>query len=107
MTKRSNRYEEFEKRALAHPKVRESFEEGLEQLRLAVAAAELREKMGLSQKKLAEKIRTTQAVISRFENGGNIKLTTLYKVARALNAKVKFEFVPLKKRPKQASAKSA
>jgi len=76
--KKGSRYAEFKKRALARPKVREAFEEGLEVLRLAVSLAELREKRGLTQTQLAARLGTR--VISRIENGGNVELKTLHKI---------------------------
>jgi len=93
MTKRMNRYTEFKKRALARPEVRESFEEGLDVLRLAVSLAELREKRGLTQTQLAAQLHTSPAVISRIENGGNVELRTLQRIAKALRARLKIELV--------------
>lgn len=56
--------------------------------KLAVA----REKAGLSQAQLAEKLGTDQASISRIERGQrNITLETLAKLARALGLKVTVE----------------
>lgn len=94
VTKR-NRYLEFKKRALARPKVRESFEEGLDLLRLAVSLAELREKRGLTQTQLAAILNTSPSVISRIENGANAQVKTLHKIAKALNARLKIELVEL------------
>ncbi|RMG52337.1 MAG: XRE family transcriptional regulator [Acidobacteria bacterium] len=91
--RRKNRYAEFKKRALARPEVRESFEEGLDVLHLAVSLARLREKRGLTQTQLAAKVHTSAAVISRVENGRNVELRTLQKIAAALNAKLKIELV--------------
>lgn len=88
-----SRYAEFKKRALARPKVRESFEEGLDVLRLAVSLAELREKRGLTQTQLAAKLHTSPAVISRIENGSNVELKTLWKIVRTLRARLKIELV--------------
>jgi transcriptional regulator with XRE-family HTH domain len=73
--------------------VREAFEEGLDILRLAVSVAELREKHGLTQTQLAAQLHTSPAVISRIENGGNVELKTLQKLARALHAQLKIELV--------------
>ena len=88
-----NRYTGFKEKALARPKVRESFEEGLDVLRLAVSLAELREKQGLTQTQLAAKLHTSAAVISRIENGGNVELKTLQRIARALHARLRIELV--------------
>jgi len=93
MIKGKNRYTEFKKRVLARPKVRESFEEGLDVLRLAVSMAELREKRGLTQTQLAAQLHTSPAVISRIENGGNVELKTLQRIAQALHARLKIELV--------------
>jgi len=93
MSKKINRYAEFKKRALSRPEVRESFEEGLDWLKLAASVAALREQLGLTQTQLAKKIHTSQSVISRIENGDNVELKTLQEVARALNAKIKIELV--------------
>ena len=91
MRRRKNRYTEFKKRVLARPNVRESFEEGLDALRLAVSLAELREKRGLTQTQLAAKLHTSPAVISRIENGGNAELKTLNRIAQALQARLRIE----------------
>ena len=87
-----NRYTEFKRRALARPEVRESFEEGLDVLRLA----ELREKRGLTQTQLAAQLHTSPAVISRIENGGNVELKTLHKIALALHARLKIELIEVR-----------
>ncbi len=91
MRKGKNRYTEFKDRMLARPQVRESFEEGLGALRLAVSLAELREKRGLTQTQLAAQVHTSPAVISRIENGGNVEVKTLQKIAHALHARLNIE----------------
>ena len=54
----------------------------------------LRNAYNLSQTQLAKKIGTTQAVISRLENGTvNIGIDFLEKIARAFNKKVEFHIV--------------
>lgn len=91
MAKKKTRAERFMEEQLKDPDVAASFNEGLEELRLAVQLAELREQRGLTQTQLAAKLHTSPAVISRVENGGNVELKTLQKIARALRARLKIE----------------
>ena len=72
--------------------MRAAYEEGLEDLRIAVRLAELREKRGMTQTELAAKVHTSAAVISRLERGHNVEFKTLKKVAAALDARI--EVVP-------------
>ncbi len=52
-----------------------------------------RESAGLSQRDLAARMRTSQAAIARLEAGGTrATLTTLHKVATAMNLKVTVTF---------------
>jgi ribosome-binding protein aMBF1 (putative translation factor) len=89
-----NRYEEYKKKQLANPEFRKAYEEGLELLRLGVRIAALREKLGLTQTQLAALLHTSPSVISRVENGENVELKTLERIARALNAELKIELIP-------------
>lgn len=88
---RGSRYQQFKTRALGKPEVRKAYEEGLDDLRIAVRLAELREKRGLTQTELAARIHTSAAVISRLEQGKNVELKTLQKVAAALRARLTIE----------------
>ena len=88
---RNSRFQAFKARALSRPGVRKAYEEGLEDLRIAVRLAELREKRGMTQTELAAKIHTSPAVISRLERGRNVELKTLKKVAAALDARLTVE----------------
>lgn len=87
-------YKDFIEQQLADPEVRKSYEEGLEALRVGVKVAQLRQKHGLTQTQLAAMLHTSPSVISRIENGENVELKTLQKIAQALNAKLKIELVP-------------
>lgn len=71
-----------------------TFKEEQDNLRIAVRIAELREKRGLTQKDLAEKVHTTQSVISRLENADyeNYSIHTLKKIANALNVRLVVAF---------------
>ncbi|MBI3659121.1 helix-turn-helix transcriptional regulator [Candidatus Acetothermia bacterium] len=83
------------KKQFENPEFRKAYEEGLEALRVGVKVAQLREKLGLTQTQLAAMLHTSPSVISRIENGENVELKTLQKIAQALNAKLKIELVPV------------
>jgi ribosome-binding protein aMBF1 (putative translation factor) len=89
--KKMNRYQQFKARTLRDPRVRKAYEDGLEDLRIAVRLAELREQRGMTQTELAAKIHTSPAVISRLERGHNVELKTLKRVAAALDARLAVE----------------
>jgi ribosome-binding protein aMBF1 (putative translation factor) len=89
--KHVSRYQAFNARALSKPDVRKAYEDGLEDLRIAVQLAELREKSGMTQTELAARIHTSPAVISRLERGRNVELKTLKKVVAALDARLTVE----------------
>ena len=65
-------------------------------IRIALEIRALREKKGLSQRELAERVGTTQSAIARLE-AGNISpsLPTLDKIAYALGAEVNLRIVDL------------
>ena len=66
-----------------------------ERLKLEIAAEifKLRKEKKISQKQLAEKINTTQAVISRIENGQVFPSTNLIqRICNAFDVQVKFKF---------------
>ncbi len=77
----------------------ESFYQGLDELRLAVKIAQLRQRRGLTQAQLAAKLDTSTPVISRLENRGNCTISTLKKVAEALDAVVEIDIVSKESRP--------
>ena len=89
--RRGRGYQHFKTRALSRPEVRKAYEDGLDDLRIAVRLAELREKRGMTQTELAAKIHTSPAVISRLEQGRNVELRTLKRVAAALDARLTIE----------------
>ena len=64
--------------------------------RLADEVLMLRKQRGLTQKELAEKVGTTQAVVSRLENASvKPSLETILKIAQALDAAVDVRLIPL------------
>ena len=82
---------------LQNQEVLQSFHEGLEEMRLSVKIAELREERGLTQTQLAAIMHTSAPVISRLENKGCCTISTLKKVADALNVALKIDLIPREK----------
>jgi ribosome-binding protein aMBF1 (putative translation factor) len=74
-------------------KFKKAYYDEIGRLRLAQRIVELRERRGLTQAQLADRVGTTQAGISRLENPNyrNYSLTTLEKVANALGVRLKVE----------------
>lgn len=63
---------------------------------LAVALAEMRERARMTQKQLADKVHTTQSVISRIENGGqNVTMDTVGKIAHAIGCELQVRLKPM------------
>jgi ribosome-binding protein aMBF1 (putative translation factor) len=78
------------------PEERAAFDETYEATRLAIDVGEkiraAREAAGFSQRELASRMGTSQAAVARLEAGGvGATLTTLQKVAAALDLKVTVE----------------
>ncbi len=67
------------------PEFEQDFDKGYEQLKIGIMLKQAREDAGLTQDELAQMISTKKSAISRIENHAeDIKLSTLYKFARAL-----------------------
>ena len=94
MTNQKTRAQMFLEEQLKNPEVAQSFYDGLEELRLAVKIAQLREKRGLTQTQLAARMNTSASVISRIENRGKCTISTLRKVAEALDAVLQIDIAP-------------
>ena len=80
----------------ATPTRRQGYEKAGRTIRLACEIRSLREKRGLSQRELAERLGTTQSAVARLE-AGNISpsLPTLDKVADALGVELMVSLVDL------------
>jgi ribosome-binding protein aMBF1 (putative translation factor) len=80
---------------LKDPVFKVHYEEERQALKLAMKIAKLREKRGLSQQQLAERMGTSQQAISRIESGEyeGFTLKTLEKIAEATGTRVKIEFI--------------
>jgi ribosome-binding protein aMBF1 (putative translation factor) len=72
----------------------QEFEDGYREFKLGVFLWEARTQSGLTQQELAEKIGTKKTMISRLENHAeNVRLSTLQKIAHALQKELKISFV--------------
>ncbi len=92
-------YEEFRKKIIGGDKKLEAqIQLETSKLELLMHLVEYREKKGLTQKQLADKLGVKQQVVARIENGSNITLETLIKFLAVLGIVFKVEAVPRKRR---------
>lgn len=84
---------------LRSKKLREKIQTGVKRLRVIEQIVQQREKLGLTQAKLAEKIGVSQPFIARLENdeASNLSLETLVKIAHALNSDIDIKIQTAKK----------
>lgn len=84
----------IDKRIKKEEITKDDFWEGYDDYKIGVFLRDARQKRGLTQEELANRINTTKSVISRMENHSeDIKLSTIEKVAKALGKKVKIAIV--------------
>jgi ribosome-binding protein aMBF1 (putative translation factor) len=75
------------------PKYRREYEALEEEFSLVAALIEARTRAGLTQKQVARRMKTTQAVIARLEGGGSKPATrTLERYARATGSRLRITF---------------
>lgn len=85
---------DMEKELFKAPKARRKYETEFSQLQIAHQIVELREKNKMSQKELADRLRTKQQVISRLEQDSyKPSLTTLEKLAEIFHKRLEIKFV--------------
>jgi ribosome-binding protein aMBF1 (putative translation factor) len=76
------------------PEFAKEFDNGYEDFKIGMMLKELREKEGMTQEELADRLETKKSVISRMENHSeDIRLSTLQKVATAFGKKLKVAIV--------------
>ncbi len=76
------------------PEFAENFEEGYREFKIGVLLRQAREEAGLTQEQLADLIHTKKTAISRLENhAGDIKLSTLRRVAKALGKQLELNLI--------------
>jgi len=76
--------DDLHKRWLKNPKYPREYEALEEEFSLAAALNEARARAGLTQEQVAQRMKTTQAVVARLEGGGSMPSTrTVEKFAKA------------------------
>ena len=82
------------KRKKRDPEFADNFEEGYREFEIGFLLRQVREKAGLTQEQLANLINTKKPAISRLENhAGDIKLSTLRRVAKALGKQLELKLI--------------
>ena len=87
------KFDDFLKEQLKDPTFREGYYEEQARLENAVAVLKAREAAGLTQRDLAKKSGVPQSTIARIEKGANTSLSTMCKIAFALDKQVKISLV--------------
>ena len=78
---------------MKNPKYRREYNALEEEFSLSAALIEARSRAGLTQEQVAQRMKTTQAVIARLEGGGSMPSTrTLGKYAKATGTRLKISF---------------
>ncbi len=84
----------IKERKARDPEFAEDYDVGYEQFKIGVLLKQERERVGLTQEQLADKLHTKKTAISRIENHAeDIKLSTLENFAQALGKKLRLEIV--------------
>lgn len=89
-------YETLKKKWLQDPDFKKEYDALKPEFEIARVLIEARFKSHLSQKQVAEKMKTTQSVIARLESGQqNVSINTLRRYAKAVGRNIKIEITPL------------
>lgn len=76
-----------------NPKFAKKYDEGFEAFKIGIILKQARKEAGLTQEQLAIKTNTQKSAISRIENhAGDIKFSTLEKIATALGKHLEVRF---------------
>jgi len=87
--------DDLHKTWMKNPKYRSEYQALEEEFSLAAALIEARAKAGLTQQQVAQRMKTTQAVVARLEGGGTRPSTrTLEKFAKATGTRLRISFEP-------------
>src|SRR5215467_8844260 len=92
--------DDLHKKWMRNPKYRREYDALKVEFSLAAALIEARARAGLTQEQVAQRMKTTQAVVARLEGGGSMPSTrTLEKYAKATGTRLKISFEPEGARP--------
>ncbi len=93
--KNTVKFKDYLKEELKDKEFKKAFNEEEVYASLAIQTAKIRQEKGITQEELAKRLHTTQQTVSRLEDIHNksYSLKTLIKLARALNKRLKVEFV--------------
>jgi len=87
-------FEKDLKKELRNPEFRKLYEKEEHRLRIAYEITQLRKGQKLTQKKLAEKIGTSQSAVARIEAGEqNVSTDKLQEIASAFDRNIEIKFV--------------
>ena len=92
-------HRELMKPLLKKKRFQQKIEAGVQRLKVISQIVELREKLGLTQGELAQRIGVSQPFIARIENdeASNLSLETLVKIVEALNGEIEIRIRSVKK----------
>jgi ribosome-binding protein aMBF1 (putative translation factor) len=94
------RVDDLHKDWMKDPEYRREYEALGEEFALVAALIAARTRAGLTQEEVAQRMKTTQAVIARLEGGGSKPSTrTLQRYAEATGSRLKITFEPESARP--------
>lgn len=87
-------FDEFLEESLKNPKIKAEYDKLQPEFSMIQAVIDARRSKGLTQKELANKVRTKQSVISRLESGrANPSVNFLKRLAQALNSHLEIKFI--------------
>jgi len=93
--KKINNWQTIREELLQNPLVKEEYEKLTLQYEIADQIITIRRKLKITQTELADKTKTTQSAIARFETAKQApSLDLLTRIAKGLNYKLKIEFLP-------------
>ncbi len=88
--------DDLHKNWMKNPDYRREYAALEEEFSLTAALIEARSRAGLTQEQVAQRMKTTQAVVARLEGGGSKPSTrTLEKYAEATGSRLKISFEPV------------